>query len=276
MGVMSGEAALARLERLNDIVAALHAEVVLAHPERIAAPVGESSTVADVELEAALGRAFQSHFQGRAVIIGEEAASVGSAPHPGPGVTVFLDPIDGTRLLREGRYDYACTFAICVAGRLEGGGVYLPGANSRFAAARQDGLYLNSSRQSPDGAAPSAVVAVRGGDLPNGRALAAALERAGFQPQRLECTSRRLIELAQGRISGLVKHVGESFGVPRLWGVAAGLVACEAMGKQIWLAPHRRLIAVGAQSFVGVLADETSVDFLPVCLDEAWTSLCGA
>jgi fructose-1,6-bisphosphatase/inositol monophosphatase family enzyme len=254
-------------------LAALHDRLVDRMPDKRAAVIGDSTTAADLDLEEAFGAAAREYLGSAVAILGEEAVSSGHGVADFDGLTLILDPIDGTRLFREGSRNYSCTFALCDHGRLFGGCIYLPGRDIRYVALRDDGLYRNGERVVFMPRRPERVVAVRERDFPDPSGTLANLAAAGLRIERLESTARRLADVATGRLAGFAKYVGHTHGVARLWGIGAGLIACEAGGLDIWLDRPRRILAVGEPTLMTTLIKSGLSDLSPVPLDDAWNSL---
>lgn len=185
----------------------------------------------------------------------------------------MVDPIDGTRLYRANDPSYACTFAIADQGRLLGGCVYLPDQDCCYLMMRSCGVYCNGipiAARRHDGLP---LVAVRSNDMVGSPGISQAYAAADMRVERLGSVARRLMETALGRIAGVIKTVGVTNGTARLWGVAAGFLACEAMGLGFWLDEARRLIAVGEPRIVSALAEQRQLDLRERNLDALWSAL---
>jgi fructose-1,6-bisphosphatase/inositol monophosphatase family enzyme len=251
----------------------LHFDVVVSHPERRRLLAGTESTEADVDLEVAFGRLVHRYLGSDVLIIGEEAISANKIPGGhGPWV-VLVDPIDGTRLYHANDPGYACTFAIVYERRLLGGCVYLPDQDDCYLMMRSCGVYRNGRRISARRQDGLPLVAVRSNDIIDSSGIGQAYEAAGMRVERLGSTARRLMETALGSIAGVVKTVGVTNGTARLWGVAAGFLACEAMGLGFWLDEARRLVAVGELMIVTALLEQTDLDLRKKSLDALWNDL---
>ncbi|UQE03639.1 inositol monophosphatase family protein [Bradyrhizobium japonicum] len=251
----------------------LHFDVVASHPERRRLLRGTESTKADVDLEVAFGRLVHRHLGSDVLIIGEEAISANKIPTGHGPLVVLVDPIDGTRLYHANDRGYACTFAIAYEGRLLGGCVYLPDQDDCYLIMRSGGVYRNGlpiSARRQDGLP---LVAVRSNDIVGSPSIRQAYEAANLRVERLGSAARRLMETALGSITGVVKTVGVTNGTARLWGVAAGFLACEAMGLGFWLDETRRLVAVGELVIVTALREQSDLDFRRKNLDALWNDL---
>jgi fructose-1,6-bisphosphatase/inositol monophosphatase family enzyme len=251
----------------------LHLDVVVRHPESRRILRGVESTKADVDLEVEFERLVRHHLGSDVVVIGEEAITANRIPVELGPLAILVDPIDGTRLYRAGDPNYACTFAIACQGRLVGGCVYMPYQEDCYLIMRGCGVYHNGvpiTANRPDGLP---LVAVRSTDLAGSLGIRQAFEAANFRVERLGSVARRLIETAVGRIAGVVKTISVTNGTPRLWGVAAGFLACEAMGLGFWLDDARRLVAVGERRIVTTLGGQSELDLQERDLDTLWRCL---
>jgi len=260
------------VDALGEELACLHRRIVAPFAAHTFARVGESSTTADVDLEHAFSEAVVRRWGHGVTVLGEEAVTANRGDRRNGPRAVVVDPIDGTRLLREGRDDYACTFAVTEHGRILAGCVYMPKFNERYVAIRNRGLYCNGRRIQPRAQVAERIVALRDRDFPYPAAIIAGLHERGVRTVRLESTSRRLIEVATGRVSGVGKYVGVTNGVARVWGVAAGLVACDGAGVDIWIDRIRRLLFVGDSSLSEVMKSG-GAHVVSTTLDDAWTAL---
>ena len=259
------------LDELARELARLHRELVTLSPQKRFHLISKSTTIADVELEAAFGEAVQKRLGRDTQIFGEEAVSSNRVVRTGGSATLYLDAIDGTRLFVEGRSDYACTFAIEEAGRLVGGCVYLPGTDERFIARPGESvLYRNGRPVALDRRFRNRRAAVRERDFADPRDLRRQLEKAHFVVFGLGSTARRLCEVANWDLAGFSKTVGFTNGTPRLWGIAGGLVLCEAAGHQFWFDPDTRVMAIGRAELVETIASVAAPGLCEGSLDALW------
>lgn len=228
----------------------------------------------DLEVEYAIVRALLARWGPSLLVIGEEATAHGRTSAYAGERVVWLDPIDGSRLLAEGRPDYAMTFAVSISGALAASVIALPGTGDRYVAVRGGGLFKNMERLGPSRRdPPKPLVAMRRRDHRDADRIFAAVAAAGFEAQRMESTARRFVELAEGRISGLVKRVGRVGSVPRLWGLAAGLLACGERGYPLWFDRRERLLAVGEAFFIEALRAGGADGLRRTCLTRLWSLL---
>jgi myo-inositol-1(or 4)-monophosphatase len=261
------------IDALGEELASLYSRIVAPFAAHTFARVGESSTTADVDLEEAFSEAVVRRWGHEVTVLGEEAVTANCAAQKNGHRTVVVDPIDGTRLFREGRADYACTFAVIEHGHILAGCVYIPQFDERYIAIRNNGLYCNGRQVRPRAQVTERIVALRDRDFLYPASMIADLHGRGVRTVRLESTSRRLIEVAIGRVAGVAKYVGVTNGVARVWGVAAGLVACDGAGVDIWIDRVRRLLVVGASSLSEVMIRGGAHDLMNATLDDAWAAL---
>lgn len=262
------------LDTLSLELARLHHELVASNPHKRFHLVGEATTVADIELETAFGECVRERLGMDVEIFGEEAVSSNSIVHIGGSTTLYLDAIDGTRLFVDGRTDYACTFAIAEGDRLLGGCVYLPGTAERYVALSDDGRLLrNGIATEIDQRFVNCRAAVRERDFINAAALRKRLERAHFVILGLGSTARRLCEMANWQLGGFAKTVGYTNGKPRLWGIAGGLVLCQASGHRFWFDAERRALAIGRAELIESLAACAAPGLTQGSLDTVWRGI---
>ncbi|MGW7824483.1 inositol monophosphatase family protein [Streptomyces puniciscabiei] len=185
------------------------------------------------ELEREIVALILDHFGPVTVLAEEHFTAFGAYAHTGPGAFWFaLDPLDGSKSYASGQNLYAVSVAGCVGDRPVFGFVYQPHSGVLYSAARDAGAYADGRRLS--GGAPELAprrVSVGNGVVVDPRANPAVenLLRRSYELEHMACTSLRFCQVAEGGRAGLVKQVGASGGVLRVWGMAAGaLIAAEA------------------------------------------------
>lgn len=234
---------------------------------------GDHTTRADVAVEERFVALCRRLLPGAAVI-GEETGAHGYDPRAPADIVVFVDPIDGTSLMRRGGAAFSCTFAAALHGRLVFGATYLP-AEGRCVSVWRDPAAAPSDDRPRAAAARTVAPAIVGfGHAARAACplLRSAFEREGTDVRPLGSTARSLVDLAEGRLRALVKGVGWRDGHPRLWGSAAGLVFCDAAGLSFWLDARRRMVCVGEDRVAPVLgAGEPG--FAPTTLDDLYREL---
>lgn len=243
-------------------------EQVEASPWKRTEMVGQATTRADIDLEAAMSAAARQVLGLDLVVIGEEAVSAGAWADIHAETAILIDPIDGTRLFRAKDPGFASTFALLERGRFVGGAISLPAAGRELLFSAADSHFTSSDH--PAGA-HKLELAVRTADTPEAAHLADHFSRCGFAVCRLGSSARRLLDIAEGRCGGLIKRVDSSFGVPRLWGVATGLAYCSARGAQFWWHQGSQTMAVGGSNLQSCWPDRSELE--PISYMDLWTTL---
>lgn len=246
-----GEELLNELERLHD-------RVFNDHPTVATFRLGPESLMGDVLIERAFRR-WCSEFMTGVGFIGEETGAEPSA-FAWDQTLLFVDPIDGTRRLMAGADDYSLTFALARNGRLVLGGISLPRLGERLVSAPGTAVAQDASRY------PILAVSSR----LQKRINVQELQSQGLDVQEIHSTAGRLLQLATGRIAGVVKPVGWRDNHPRLWGSAAGLIACAAAGQEIWYDQVSHLLCVATPGLAEGLAATFGGSWQKMDLDEAY------
>jgi fructose-1,6-bisphosphatase/inositol monophosphatase family enzyme len=231
------------LDHEPSLPAARWRRLIESYCARVDAVVGlQSSVVADErelealewDLETDLLGLLRNAFGG-CDIYAEERFNRGLGVSRGDGGTALrlvVDPIDGSRLYREGSDRYTSTFAVFAGWTPVAGIVYQPATGLLFSAARGLGAFRDDQRI-PDRPQRRGVVAIRAtGDDALARS-AAVLRSRGYEIERLECTSLKLAWLADGTRSGVVKNVARHGEVLRVWGMSAGLLVALESGAAV-------------------------------------------
>jgi len=232
----------------------------------------------DMLMEQRIRRLLHNCLGPELTVVGEETTALGVLPDRFSDCVAFLDPIDGTRLLLEKQRDYAISIAFAVKGKLACGIVALPSDGDCYVMTADRRAYKNRQDvtalvRSMDWTFAPARVAVRSRDYAEPSRVLAALETHGFGVERLGSTARRLIEVSEKRISGVAKLVGFENGIPRLWGLAAGLLACDVAGLPVRYDPRARILAIGSPRFLKGLMHSGRLALQETSQPELWNDL---
>jgi fructose-1,6-bisphosphatase/inositol monophosphatase family enzyme len=238
---------------------------------------GDHATQVDRDLETALANLVQERF-GTAGVVAEERVSDGAGVlNPDAPLRAYIDPIDGTHLYNRGAAGFTSTVALEYAGRLAAGLICIPSAGV-LRVARRGEPARTVALGPPAAAGPGLpagrrVVAVKSGLRRSAPAIEPALRQRGYQVENLGSAAGRLDALAAGRIAGLVKDVGSTGGVPRLWGVAAGLLLCAGAGIPMFWDEENHILVAGETEIADALAAGRIGHFAARDLDSLWHAM---
>lgn len=239
---------------------------------------GDHATRVDRDLECALIELLETNF-GVVGVVAEERVSDGAGIlNPAADLRAYIDPIDGTHLYNRGVPGSTSTVGFEITGRLCSGIIYSPARYILRIARRGDAavtVALDGPAVAADGTTGEdrAVVAVKSGLRRSTPALERALEGHGYRVENLGSVANRLDAVAGGRIAGLVKTVHATDGIPRLWGVAAGLLLCEDAGIPMFWQESNQILAVGDPGIADSLAAEGVCRLAASDLDSLWHTM---
>jgi fructose-1,6-bisphosphatase/inositol monophosphatase family enzyme len=239
---------------------------------------GDHATQVDRDLEDALIELIMERFGMAGVVAEERITDGGGILNAHASMRLYLDPIDGTHLFNRGIPGFTSTIGCEISGRLSAGIIYFPTDQLFLIARRGDPVVMAAAggpltRDRPAVQPAENVVAVKSSLRKAVPGLERALVAHGFRVENLGSVAGRLAAVARGEISGLVKEVGVTGGVPRLWGIAAGLLLCEDAGVPMFWDSSHHYLAMGDPHIVALLESEQILRGTAAGLDSLWAML---
>jgi myo-inositol-1(or 4)-monophosphatase len=153
------------------------------------------------------------------------------------GISLTLDPLDGSASYTRGSDRFASAVAVLIGTTPVAALVYQPAERRLYTAIAGRGAWLDGrptrhlARECPR----VLVVKAQWMREPAMAERVRALVSAGYQLERMESTSLKLCWLAGGDRAGLIKWLSRRNGVVMVWGTVPGLVVCGEFG----LRPYR-------------------------------------
>jgi fructose-1,6-bisphosphatase/inositol monophosphatase family enzyme len=239
----------------------------------------DHATSVDRDLECALIELLETHFGVVGVVAEERVSDGGGILNPTADLRAYVDPIDGTHLYNRRTPGSTSTVGFEIAGWLCSGIVYSPAGCLLHIARRGDAAVTVALDGVPDAAeretgdVEPTVVAVKSRLRKSVPAVERALVDHGYRVENLGSVANRLVAIAGGRIAGLVKSVHVTHGVPRLWGVAAGLLLCEDAGVPLFWQASNQILAVGDPGIADSLVAEGVCGLAASDLDSLWHTM---